>query len=135
MDDMLTITKRMEGNVCVLQLAGSLDGQSEGALIKYAQDEHNTGADFLLLDLSQLNILTSVGLRALHVIYKFFTPAAEIKEWEKNHPEEPYKSTCFKLAGTTPEIYYALNIAGFLHNIPVFADLREGLQSFKTQPL
>ena len=132
MNNMLTITKSMEGNICVLHLAGRLDGQSESALIKYAQDEKNAGMSLLLLDLSQLDMLTSAGLRALHIIYKLFTPKAEIEEWDQDHPGEPYKSNHFKLAGTTPEIYYVLNIAGFLHNIPVFADLKEGLLSFKS---
>lgn len=131
MDDTLTITKSMEGNVCVLHLAGRLDGQSEGALMKSAQGEHNAGASLLLLDLSQLEMLTSAGLRAIHLIYKLFTPKSDIDEWGKQHPEEPYKSTCFKLAGTTSEIYYVLNIAGFLRNIPVYANLQEGLLSFK----
>ncbi|MBI5962155.1 MAG: hypothetical protein HY863_01665 [Chloroflexi bacterium] len=133
MDNMLTITKSMEGNVAVLHLAGRLDGQSDNALIKFAQDEHNAGMRLLLLDLSQLDMLTSAGLRAFHTIYKLFSPRAEVEEWERKHRDEPYKSTYFKLAGITPEIYYVLNIAGFLHNIPVFADLHDGLHSFKDQ--
>ena len=132
MKNMLTITKSIEENISVLHLAGRLDIQSESALIKYAEDEKNAGANLLLLDLSQLDMLTSAGLRALHIIYKLFTPKAEIEEWEKIHPDEPYKSNHFKLAGTTPEIYYVLNIAGFLRNIPVYADLKEGLLSFKS---
>jgi len=132
MDNILTISKSMEGDVCVLHLAGRLDGQSESSLMKSAQDEHNTGTNHLLLDLSQVDILTSAGLRALHIIYKLFTPKADIEEWGKEHPDVPYKSTYFKLAGTTPEIYYVLNISGFLQNIPVFADLNEGLLSFKS---
>ena len=131
MDTLLTITKSMEGKIPVLHLAGRLDAQSENLIIKHAQDEYNAGMRSLLLDLSQLNMLTSAGLRGFHIIYKLFTPQAEIEKWKKEHPDEPYKSTYFKLAGATPEIYYILNIAGFLHNIPIFADLREGLLSFK----
>jgi hypothetical protein len=131
MDDMLTITKSIEGDVSVLHLAGRLDGQSERALVKFAQNEYDAGVRLLLLDLAQLDMLTSAGLRAFHTIYKLFTPRAEVEEWEKKHLGEPYKSTYFKLAGTTPEIYYVLNIAGFLHNIPIFADLHKGLHSFK----
>jgi len=133
MDGMLTITKSMEGNVPVLHLAGRLDGQSDQALLKFVLDEHDAGARLLLLDLSQVDTLTSAGLRAFHIIYKLFTLRADIEDWERNHHDEPYKSTYFKLAGTTPEIYYILNIAGFLHNIPVYADIQEGLQSFKDQ--
>ena len=135
MENLLTITKTMEENIPVLHLVGRLDGQSESILIKYAQDEHNAGVRLLLLDLSQLDTLTSAGLRAFHTLYKLFTPREEIEEWKKKHHDEPYKSTYFKLAGTTPEIYYVLNIAGFLHNIPVYADLQEGLLSFKNQPV
>ena len=132
MDNMLTITKSAEGNICVLHLAGRLDGQSESSLLKYAQDEHNAGAKLLMLELSQLDMLTSAGLRAFQNIYKLFTPTADIEEWSAKNPDEPYQSTYFKLAGTTPEIYYVLNIAGFLHNIPVFADLQAGLRSFQS---
>jgi hypothetical protein len=131
MGDMLTITKKVEGDVSVLHLAGRLDGQSEDVLLKFAQAEYAVGVRLLLLDLEELDMLTSAGLRAFHNIYKLFTPSTDIVEWEKNHPNEPYKSTYFKLAGTTPEIYYVLNVAGFLHNIPVFADLQDGLSSFK----
>ena len=133
MNDILVITKSSEGNVSVLHLAGRLDGESEAALLKSAQDEHAAGVRLLLLDLTELNMLTSAGLRAFHNIYKLFTPKAEVDEWEKKHPDEPFKSTYFKLAGTTPEIYYVLNVAGFLRNIPVFADLQKGLLSFKDQ--
>jgi hypothetical protein len=132
MEDIFTITKSIEGNVCVLHLVGRLDGLSESVLLKTAQEEHQAGTSHLLLDLTQLSMLTSAGLRAFHTIYKLFTPSSVVEEWSKQHPDEPYKSTYFKLAGTTPDIYYVLNIAGFLHNIPVFADLQEGLRSFNS---
>ncbi len=99
--------------------------------MKFAQDAHNTSRRHLLLDLNQAEMLTSAELRTMHLIYKLFTPKADIEEWEKDHPGEPYKSTYYKLAGASPEIYYILNIAGFLHNIPVYADLQEYLHSFK----
>jgi hypothetical protein len=130
MDDQLTITSSTEGNVFVLHLAGRLDSQSESMLFKKAQDEYDAGAKLLLLDLSKLEMLTSAGLRAFLNIYKLFTPKAEVEAWEKEHHDEPYKSTYFKLAGASPEIYYILNIAGFLRNIPIYADLQEGLRSF-----
>lgn len=131
MGNLLTISKNVEGGVSILHLEGRLDGQSENSLVQSAQDEHSAGVRLLLLDLSKVDMVTSAGLRAFHTLYKLFTPKVEIEKWEKDYPEEPYKSTFFKLAGASPEIYYVLNIAGFLHNIPVFADLQEGLRSFK----
>ncbi len=128
---MLTVTKTMDGDVVVLHLAGRLDGQTENTLTDFTQSEHKAGTRFLLLDISKVDMLTSAGLRSLHTIYKLYSPKREIEEWENKNPNEPYKSAYFKLAGAAPEIYYILNIAGFLHNIPLFADLNEGLQSFK----
>lgn len=129
MTDALEI-KKEDGRVVVLHLAGRLDGQSEGMLLDEARRAHEAGARFLLIDLTELEMLTSAGMRAFHDIFKMFTPHEEMKAWEKEKRGEPYKSKYFKLAGANSKIYYILNLAGFLHNIPIYADLKEGLASF-----
>ncbi len=48
----------------------------------------------------------------------------------KQNTGEPYKSEFMKVAGASPSVYYILDIAGFLHNIPIYADLNKGLKSF-----
>jgi hypothetical protein len=83
------------------------------------------------LDLKDLQVITSAGLGALQTIYKLFTPKEEILAWEKEQHGEPYKSAYFKLAAAPPNIYYVLNITGFLSNIPVYPDLPAALESFK----
>jgi anti-anti-sigma regulatory factor len=90
---------------------------------------HQEGARYLLLDLSEVEILTSAGLRAIHTIFNLFTPkndAAVINE----HKGEPYKSPYFKLVCPNPNIYYVLNIAGFLQNILIYNDVDEAVHSF-----
>lgn len=129
MTDALTITKD-DGRVVVLHLAGRLDGQSEGMLMNEARLAYDAGARFLLIDLTELEMLTSAGLRALHNIYKLFTPRQEIETWEKEKHGEPYKSKYFKLAGANPKIFYVLNLAGFLHNIPIYPEMQLALDSF-----
>ncbi len=129
MTDSLTITKS-EGRVKVLHLAGRLDGQTQEALLHAAEAEQKAGARFLVLDLKDLEMMTSAGLRALHLIYQMFTPKAEIDAWEKAKHGEPYKSAYFKLAAAPTNIFYVLNIAGFLNNIPNFPDLDAALKSF-----
>ncbi len=129
MADTLTITKT-EGRVKVLHLAGKLDGQTQEALMGVARAEQAGGTRFLVVDLKDLQMITSAGLGALHNIYKMFTPKADIEAWEKAQHGEPYKSAYFKLAAAPSNVYYVLNIAGFLNNIPIFPDLEAALKSF-----
>jgi ABC-type transporter Mla MlaB component len=129
MSDSLTIT-RTEGRVIILHLAGKLDGETQATLLETARAEQAAGRRLLLLDLRNLEMITSAGLGSLHNIYKLFTPMKEIEAWEKAKHGEPYKSAYFKLAAAPANIAYILNIAGFLHNIPIYPDLEGALKSF-----
>jgi ABC-type transporter Mla MlaB component len=129
MADTLTITKT-EGRVTVLHLTGKLDGQTQGVLLDEARRIREAGTRFLLVDLQALEMITSAGLGALHSIYKLFTPPEEIEAWEKENHGELYRSPYFKLAGASTHVYYVLNIAGFVHNIPIYPALDEALKSF-----
>ena len=129
MTDALAITKT-EGPVCILHLAGKLDAETQATLLDKARAEKAAGTRFLLIDLQGLDFITSAGLGALHNIYKLFTPQQEIHAWETGNHGEPYKSAYVKLAGASPSVYYVLNIAGFLQNIPIFRDLDGALESF-----
>ncbi len=129
MTELLTITKTEEP-VHVLHLAGRLDAQTQPLLIQAARAEQQAGARYLLIDLHDLQFITSAGLGALHNIYKMFTPAQEVAAWDKANHGEPYKSAYLKLAGASPTVYYVLNIAGFLQNIPIYPDLDAALHSF-----
>ena len=132
MTDKLTISKTA-GEVVVLHLGGKLDGQTNQALLDAAQAEHKAGVRYLLIDLAQIEMITSAGLGALHNIYKLFTPAQDIEAWDKEQHGEPYKSAYFKLAAAPPSVYYVLNIAGFLNNIPIYPDVPGALAAFPKQ--
>jgi len=129
MADSLIITKT-EGPVLLFHLAGRLDTQTHADLFNAAQKAYESGARSLLIDLQNLEMLTSAGLGALHRIFKLYTPEQELRVWEKEKHGEPYKSPYFKLAGASPNVYYILNIAGFLQNIPIYKDLDDALISF-----
>ena len=131
MTDTLSIsTSPAEGkaNVTVFYLSGVLDAAGEDTLCEHARQAFEGGAHFLLLDMQNLNHISSAGLRALHNIFKMCTPMEEIKA--AREAGEPYKSPYFKLAGASPEVYYVLNLAGFLHNIPFYPTMEDALKSF-----
>ncbi len=129
MTDTLTITQT-QGPITVLHLAGTLDGQTQSMLLDMARVQKAAGTHFRLLDLGNVEFITSAGLGALHNIYRMFTPQAAVDAWEKEKRGEPYKSEYMKLASASPSVYYVLNIAGFLQHIPIYPGVDEALESF-----
>jgi ABC-type transporter Mla MlaB component len=122
---------QVQGNVpvTVMRLSGHLHGNTEDQLLDAARQAQQDGSKYLLLDLSGVEVLTSAGLRAIHNIFNLLTPESDL-EIIHQHREEPYKSPYFKLVCPNPNIYYVLNIAGFLQNIPIYNDKEEALRSF-----
>lgn len=118
-----------EKPVAILHLSGHLHGETEGQLLDRVRQLHEEGARYLLLDLSGLDILTSAGLRAIHNIFNLFTPKQDV-EVIRQHREELYKSPYFKMVCPNPNIYYVLNIAGFLQNILIYNDMEVAVGSF-----
>ena len=131
MTDLLDITKT-EGRVTILHFDGSLDRQTENLAIESARTAKNSGARFLLIDLSDVDVITSAGLHALHSIFKIFTPHDEVEAWKKENAGIVFRSPYFKLSGAAPQIQYVLNITGFLENIAIYPTLQEALDSFPT---
>lgn len=129
MTDTLTITKD-EGRVAVLHLHGILNAATEQSLMQAAEQTYAAGARFLLVDLSGISMVTSAGLQALEKIYRMFTPHNEINEWTAAHPGKVFKSQNFKLGGASPQVHSILSIAGFLHHIPMYANVQEARNSF-----
>jgi ABC-type transporter Mla MlaB component len=131
MSELLKITKT-DGPVTVLRFDGNLDSQTEKLAIAQAQSVLDAGKQYLLIDLSGLQIVTSAGLRALHTIYKMFTPNEELQAWQAEHPDETFKSPYFKLAQPPSQVHYVLSMAGFLQSIYIYPLLQEALDSFPT---
>jgi anti-anti-sigma factor len=105
--------------VTVFRIGGWLDGQSEEQLLQAARDAYEGGARFLLIDMVELDTITSAGIRALQKVYQIYTPK-----------EDRFKVVHLKLSGAPPQIHNVLGITGFLHNIPMHANVEEALQTF-----
>src|SRR5262245_8728313 len=128
----LTITaSQPEGDllVTILHLSGHLHGATEQDLLDQARQTYEAGTRHLLLDMSGLEVLSSAGLRAIHSVFNLFTPPRDV-EIIRQHREEQYKSPYLKLVCPNPQIYYVLNIAGFLQNLIIYNDMEEALKSF-----
>jgi anti-anti-sigma factor len=115
--------------VIVLHLSGHLHGNTEPELLDRVRQAYEDGFKYLLLDLSGVDVLTSAGLRAIHNIFNLLTPEKDV-DIIRQHGDEPYKSPYFKLVCPNPDVYYVLNIAGFLQNILIYNDMDEAVGSF-----
>jgi anti-anti-sigma regulatory factor len=115
--------------VTVLHLSGHLHGDTEPVLVDHAKQALEDGSRYLLLDLSNVDVLTSAGLRAIHNIFNLFTPQDDHTVIDQ-HADEPYKSPYLKLVCPNPQIYYVLSIAGFLQNILIYNEMAEAIDSF-----
>ena len=130
MSDLSITTSQHQGKttLTVLHLSGQLDGSTEKQLIDLARQIHQDGAQYILLDLSELSILSSAGLRAIQNIFKLVTPASDLELMQKH--AEPYKSPYLKLVCPNPQIFYILNITGFMQNIFIYNNMDEAANSF-----
>jgi anti-anti-sigma factor len=106
--------------ITVFHLRGWLDAQSEDDFVKWASEAFEQGTRYLLLDLSELDTLTSAGMRAIQKVYKMYTPADVDKE-----------SSTLKMASAPPPVYHALKITGFLKSIPMYESVQSAIDSFK----
>jgi len=119
--DLKITTEQMQADVpvTVMRVVGWLDAQSETQLLENAQTEYNGGARFLLIDMTELDTITSAGIRALQKLYLMYTPK-----------EDRLKLSHLKLCSAPPQIYNVLGITGFLHNIPMYANVKDALETF-----
>jgi len=131
MSELKITTSQVQGEVSVtiFHLHGHLHGNTENQLLDRVRQSYEDGVRHILLDLSELDVLSSAGLRAIHSIFNLFTPQGDL-EIIRQHREEPYKSPYVKLVCPNPDIYYILNITGFLQNLLIYNNMEEAVNSF-----
>jgi anti-anti-sigma factor len=119
--DLKITSEQVEASVpvTVFYLRGWLDSQSEEQLLETARLAYDEGARYLLIDMRDLDTLTSAGMRALQKVYQIFTPK-----------EDHFKVAHLKLCNAPPQIYNVLGITGFLQNIPMYESMDTALDSF-----
>jgi anti-anti-sigma factor len=122
LSDLKNSVEQVQGAVpiTIFHLRGWLDGQSENDFVQWASEAYQNGTRYLLLDLGELDTLTSAGMRAIQKVYNMYTPKGSDQEF-------PH----LKLASAPPPVYHALKITGFLQSIPMFESVQSAVDSFK----
>jgi len=111
--------KEVRVPVTVFHIGGWLDAQSEAQFLEAARTAYDGGARYLLVDMQELDTLTSAGMRAIQKVYQMFTPR-----------EDHFKVAYVKLCNAPPQIYNVLGITGFLQNIPMYESQEAALEAF-----
>jgi len=119
--DLSITSEQVQADVAVMvfRIRGWLDAQSEEQLLEAARTAYDGGARYLLIDMTDLDTITSAGIRALQKLYQMFTPK-----------EDRFKIAHLKLCNAPPQIYNVLGITGFLQNIPMYENLEDAIASF-----
>ena len=105
--------------VTVLQLTGKMDGSNYMQLVDEAKKNYNNGVRDLLIDLSRLSYLSSLGISAIHETARLFrglaipakeTGWASYNAINQDHDKRVQKHV--KLLSPQPEVAHILEIVG-----------------------
>jgi stage II sporulation protein AA (anti-sigma F factor antagonist) len=119
-----TLTKEQPAGkpgIAVIRLAGWLDAQSEAQLVEAVQKAKEQGAKHVLLDLAEVDTVTSAGIRAMQKSYRILTPKGA----------DP-RAGFLKLCNASPQVYQVLNVTGLLMQVPVYESQDIAIDSFPT---
>ena len=132
--DFSITTEEMMGKspVTVFHIRGDIDSNTYMELQGAAEEAYRAGKRNFLLDLTEVNFISSAGLRALHVIYTMLRdPVVETDEMIRQGIRDgSYKSPHLKLLKVSKNADAALKVAGFDMYLESFKDLKEAVASF-----
>lgn len=105
--------------VTVFYLNGWLDSQGEETLLAAAKDSYDEGARYLVLNLKDVEMLSSAGMRALQKVYKIYRQEGD-----------PITVSNVKLCNAPQQVYNVLGITGFLMTIPNYENQQAAIDAF-----
>jgi hypothetical protein len=119
--------------VTVFRIKGAIDVASYEQFQTAAQKAFAGGAQNLLLDLSEVNYISSAGLRALHYVFTLLradSPAESDEAMSKGLRDGAFKSPHLKLLNPSPVALKVLSTAGFDMFLEIHRDLESAVASF-----
>ncbi len=106
-------------DVAIFHVGGWLDAQSEQQLVDAVQQARNEGAGYVLLDMREMDTITSAGIRAIQRAYQILTPKGETPQAGR-----------LKLCNAPAPVYRVLSITGLLINTPMYESAEDAILSF-----
>jgi anti-anti-sigma factor len=121
--------ERAKVPVTVFQLKGDLT--SEEPLRSQVEAAHNSGAHHLLLDLTNVQYISSAGLRALHHAYSLLRDQTTAQsDVPRGILAGTYHSPHLKLLKPSKNAMKALSVAGFDMFLEIHDDYKKAIASF-----
>ena len=119
--------------IAIMQVKGDLNGSNFMQLTDKAQELFMNPARYLLIDLSEVDSVTSAGLSALHKIALLYSGVEQQVRQDFN-PNLTHSSNArkyVKLLNPHPDVEKTLEIAGFKLFFKIYRDLDSALASFQ----
>jgi anti-anti-sigma factor len=111
----MQITELTESQVSIVAISGSVDAATAGEMIQYLIDRIHAGKRQIVLDLRQVDFMSSAGLRAILVVLK----------------ESRSKGGDVYLAGAQPGVENTLKMTGFTGIVKTFATVAAASAEFR----
>ena len=117
--------------ITVLHLSGNLT--DEEPLVSRAESEYQSGMRYALLDLSDVEFVSSGGLRALHVVFTLLRshgPEESDEAISKGIARGTYTSPHLKLYNPSKEATASLHVSGYDMFLEIYKKYKEAIASF-----
>jgi anti-anti-sigma factor len=125
-------------DITIMQLRGSLDGNSYENFITEAEELYDAGVRDMILDMSELTFLSSAGLGALHRIARVFRgeDRSTLEEgWAALRVMGNDRKSGFqnhiKLLNPSEKIQAVLDTVGFKAFFEIYTEMQPALASFQ----
>ena len=130
-----TFTEKGDVLVTVIHVDGNIDASTAEAFQAKADELINSGANFILVDLSHAPFVSSAGMRALQHIHerlRALHPDSDVsnEDVKKGISAGTYKSPRLKLLNPSKETLHTFSMTGFDMYIEIFNDKAAAIASF-----
>lgn len=124
-----------QGNepIAIMKITGDLNGSNFMQVTDKAQELFMNPARYLLIDMSEVNSVTSAGLSALHKVALLYSGVQQSTQQGFN-PNLTHSSNArkfVKLLNPQADVERTLEIAGFKLFFKIYRDLEGALASFQ----
>jgi len=133
--DIKTYTEKGDVVVTVMHVDGNIDNSTYEAFQSKADELVDSGAHFILVDLSHVQFVSSAGMRALQHVYerlrsRYPDSDKSDEDVKKGIREGTYKSPFLKLLNPSKEAAKTFEVSGFDMFIEIFTDKATAIASF-----